>query len=156
MKDYCFCGGKCPCASRQRGAVITPLSLPMFRTARSARRLVTQQLRSYRNPVELDGWNTARCSVPLGGNVPKTQVDAWVAPNATLVGDVTVHDRASVWYGAVLRGDLAPVVLGAFSSVGDRSVLSTSRCVLAHTLCGGDVCTTRRRACTTRTGSLHA
>jgi hypothetical protein len=85
-------------------------------------------VRLLRNAVELDGWNTARSLLPLGDTHPVVAIDAWVAPNATVVGDVHVQDRASVWYGAVLRGDLAPVRLGAFSSVGDRAVLSTARC----------------------------
>ena len=86
-------------------------------------------VRLLRNAVELEGWNTARSLLPLGDTHPVVAIDAWVAPNATVVGDVHVADRASVWYGAVLRGDLAPVRLGAFSSVGDRAVLSTARCV---------------------------
>lgn len=46
-----------------------------------------------------------------------------VAPGATLVGAVHLGDDCSVWYGAVLRGDLAPVVIGAGSNIQDGSVL---------------------------------
>ncbi|MGH9870518.1 MAG: gamma carbonic anhydrase family protein [Candidatus Polarisedimenticolia bacterium] len=49
--------------------------------------------------------------------------DAFVAPNAVLRGDVTIGSRSSVWYGAVLRGDLAPVVLGSDTNVQDGSIL---------------------------------
>ena len=40
----------------------------------------------------------------LFDKVPRVPQDAFVAPNATLIGDVTVGSRSSVWYGAVLRG----------------------------------------------------
>ena len=39
------------------------------------------------------------------GRSPRVAASAWIAPTATLVGDVTVEDEASVWYGAVLRAD---------------------------------------------------
>jgi carbonic anhydrase/acetyltransferase-like protein (isoleucine patch superfamily) len=46
-----------------------------------------------------------------------------LAPGATVVGDVQLEDDVSVWYGAVLRGDLAPIRVGAGSNVQDGSVL---------------------------------
>jgi carbonic anhydrase/acetyltransferase-like protein (isoleucine patch superfamily) len=49
--------------------------------------------------------------------------DAFVAPTATLIGDVTVESGASVWYGAVLRGDEGPIVIRADANVQDGSVL---------------------------------
>ena len=48
---------------------------------------------------------------------------AFVAPTAVLVGDVTVAAGASVWYGAVLRADFGPIVVGAGSNVQDNCVL---------------------------------
>ncbi|MBI3448077.1 MAG: gamma carbonic anhydrase family protein [Acidobacteria bacterium] len=48
---------------------------------------------------------------------------AYVAPGATLVGEVSVGARASVWFGAVLRGDLAPVHIGDESNVQDNAIL---------------------------------
>lgn len=45
-----------------------------------------------------------------------------VAPGATLVGDVRLGDDSSVWHGAVLRGDLAPIVVGARANVQDGCV----------------------------------
>ena len=100
--------------------------------ARSLALLAARGSRSYRNPVELDPFNKARSVMPLGLDVPTVAVDAWVAPCATVVGSVGIADRASVWYGAVVRGDLASVSVGAFSSVGDRAVVSTARCVVAR------------------------
>ena len=57
------------------------------------------------------------------GKAPRVADDAFVAPTATLVGDVVVESGASVWYGAVLRGDYSPVILRAGSNVQENSVL---------------------------------
>jgi carbonic anhydrase/acetyltransferase-like protein (isoleucine patch superfamily) len=54
---------------------------------------------------------------------PVVAEDAFVAPTATLIGDVTVESGASVWYGAVLRGDEGPIVIRADANVQDGSVL---------------------------------
>jgi carbonic anhydrase/acetyltransferase-like protein (isoleucine patch superfamily) len=57
------------------------------------------------------------------GKAPQVHPTAFVAPTATLVGDVIVEEGASVWYGAVLRADYSPVTLRAGSNVQDGSVL---------------------------------
>jgi carbonic anhydrase/acetyltransferase-like protein (isoleucine patch superfamily) len=57
------------------------------------------------------------------GLVPRVDPDAFVAPTATLVGDVIVEAGASVWYGAVIRADYAPVILRAGANVQDGAVL---------------------------------
>jgi carbonic anhydrase/acetyltransferase-like protein (isoleucine patch superfamily) len=51
--------------------------------------------------------------------------DYWIAPNATLVGRVILKKNASVWFGAVLRGDNEPITVGENSNVQDNSVLHT-------------------------------
>src|SRR5690348_6414964 len=56
---------------------------------------------------------------------PQVHDGAWVAPTATLVGAVEVADGASIWYGAVLRGDNEPIVIGAGSNVQDNAVFHT-------------------------------
>ena len=48
---------------------------------------------------------------------------AFVAPNAVLVGDVTVGAESSIWYGAVVRGDMEPIVIGRQSNIQDGCVL---------------------------------
>ena len=48
---------------------------------------------------------------------------AFVAPNATIVGEVTIAADASVWYGAVLRGDIEPISVGPRSNVQDGTVV---------------------------------
>ena len=57
------------------------------------------------------------------GKFPDVDPGAWVAPTATLIGDVTVEAGASVWFGVVIRADDAPIVIGAESNVQDNSVL---------------------------------
>lgn len=57
------------------------------------------------------------------GVEPRVSAGAWVAPTATLVGDVLVEDEASIWYGAVLRADFGPIVVRRGANVQDGSVL---------------------------------
>ncbi|BBH03659.1 hypothetical protein Prudu_014591 [Prunus dulcis] len=61
--------------------------------------------------------------IPLGQWLPKIAVDAYVAPNVVLAGQVTVNDGASVWPGSVLRGDLNKITVGFCSNVQERCVL---------------------------------
>ncbi len=49
----------------------------------------------------------------------------WVAPNATVLGNVLLSDEASVWFGAVLRGDNEPITIGPRTNVQDLSVIHT-------------------------------
>ena len=59
----------------------------------------------------------------LGGKRPKVHPDAYIAPTAVLIGDVEVEAGASVWFGAVLRGDEAPIKVGQGSNIQDNAVL---------------------------------
>jgi len=61
--------------------------------------------------------------VPIAGNTPSVPESAWVAPNATLVGRVTLLEGASVFYGAVLRADVASITLGEGSNIQDNVVV---------------------------------
>jgi carbonic anhydrase/acetyltransferase-like protein (isoleucine patch superfamily) len=58
--------------------------------------------------------------ISLGDKVPHVDDSAWVAPNATLAGSVSLGAGASVWYGAVLRADNEPITIGARSNVQDN------------------------------------
>ena len=60
------------------------------------------------------------------GKEPEVAPDAFIAPTAVLIGDVVVEEGASVWFGAVLRGDFDRIVVGAGSSVQDNCVLHTN------------------------------
>jgi carbonic anhydrase/acetyltransferase-like protein (isoleucine patch superfamily) len=57
------------------------------------------------------------------GRTPTVSPGAWIAPTATLVGDVIVEDEASIWYGAVLRADFGRIIIRRGSNVQDGSVL---------------------------------
>ena len=66
---------------------------------------------------------------------PRIASSAFIAPNATLLGDVTIGEQASVWYGCVLRGDINRIVVGDRSNVQDGSVLHLSAghgCLIGH------------------------
>jgi carbonic anhydrase/acetyltransferase-like protein (isoleucine patch superfamily) len=59
----------------------------------------------------------------VGEKVPRIHPGAFIAPTATVVGDVTIHERASVWYGAVVRGDTSYAVIGPGANVQDGAVV---------------------------------
>jgi carbonic anhydrase/acetyltransferase-like protein (isoleucine patch superfamily) len=58
----------------------------------------------------------------IGGMSPSLGEDAWVAPSADLIGDVRLGARASVWFGAVLRGDNTPLILGDETNFQDGAI----------------------------------
>jgi carbonic anhydrase/acetyltransferase-like protein (isoleucine patch superfamily) len=55
--------------------------------------------------------------------MPSIHPTAFIAPNASVMGDVTIEAEASVWYGAVLRGDMAPIVIGSQSNLQDGTTV---------------------------------
>jgi carbonic anhydrase/acetyltransferase-like protein (isoleucine patch superfamily) len=54
---------------------------------------------------------------------PRIHPIAYVVPNATVIGDVTLMEESSVWYGAVLRGDINRIIIGPRSNVQDNAVV---------------------------------
>jgi len=63
----------------------------------------------------------------LGGKRPQVHRDAYIAPTAILIGDVVIEAGASVWFGAVLRGDEAQIRVGEGSNVQDNAVIHVSK-----------------------------
>lgn len=61
--------------------------------------------------------------LPYKGVWPRIADGAFIAPTATIAGDVTISSGASVWFGAVIRADSAPVRIGARSNVQDNCVI---------------------------------
>src|SRR5687768_2628762 len=57
------------------------------------------------------------------GKRPNIHPDAFIAPTATLIGDVTVEAGASVWYGAVLRADICTIIVREGANIQDNSVV---------------------------------
>ena len=56
---------------------------------------------------------------------PQSSGENWVAPNATIVGNVTLEKNSSIWFNAVLRGDIENIYIGEGSNIQDGSVLHT-------------------------------
>merc|ERR1711998_762530 len=75
-----------------------------------------------------------RTTVPIYGRSPSVADDAFVAPSATLIGQVELAHKSGVWYNAVLRGDMNPISIGYSSHIKDGSVV----CVDASLAAGFD------------------
>jgi carbonic anhydrase/acetyltransferase-like protein (isoleucine patch superfamily) len=65
--------------------------------------------------------------VEVNGVGPTIGSDVWLAPTAVLIGDVRVGDRASIWFGAVLRADFDYIEVGEESAIQDNAVLHVAR-----------------------------
>lgn len=91
----------------------------------------------------------------LDGIRPQVDPTAWIAPTAVLIGNVIVGPGANIWFGAVLRGDNEPIVVGAGSNVQENAVLHTD---MGSPLTIGENCTIGHKAmlhgCTIHDGSL--
>jgi carbonic anhydrase/acetyltransferase-like protein (isoleucine patch superfamily) len=59
----------------------------------------------------------------VGGRTPQISDSSWIAPNATLIGSVTLGPNSSVWWSSVLRADNENIVIGANTNIQDGSVL---------------------------------
>ena len=91
----------------------------------AARRLVARLPEAARRRLSSSAVSRHRPMMKYGDRRPVAAKDAFVAPNATVVGRVELRDEASVWYGAVVRGDHADVSIGSVVNVQDRAVIET-------------------------------
>ncbi len=93
--------------------------------------------------------------VKYNGKQPQLHPSAFVADNATLIGDVRVGEDSSVWFGAVIRGDNEPIIIGSRTSIQDNSTL---HCDPDHPLTIGSDVTVGHNAvvhgCTVKDGAL--
>lgn len=76
--------------------------------------------------------------LPYGGHTPRLGKNAYVAPNATLIGDVELGEEASVWFGCVLRGDIGSIRVGARTNVQDLACMHLTDGI-SITVIGADV-----------------
>ena len=76
--------------------------------------------------------------MPFGGKAPVIGRDVWIAPNATVIGDVVLEDESSVWFGAVLRADIGGIVLGKRSNLQDLACVHMTE-GLSKAVIGDDV-----------------
>jgi carbonic anhydrase/acetyltransferase-like protein (isoleucine patch superfamily) len=77
----------------------------------------------------------------LGHQVPQIHPDAYISPEAVIIGSVTIGSESSVWPGAVLRGDDGEIHVGARTSIQDGAIIHTTHfqpttvgdeCVIGH------------------------
>ncbi len=61
--------------------------------------------------------------LPFKGVWPTIADDVFIAPGAMIIGDVTLHAGASVWYNTVIRGDSAPIIIGQNTNIQDNCTL---------------------------------
>jgi carbonic anhydrase/acetyltransferase-like protein (isoleucine patch superfamily) len=61
--------------------------------------------------------------IEYNGTRPRIADDAFIAPNATIIGNVIIEAGANIWFGAVLRGDTNRIVIGPRTSVQDNAVI---------------------------------
>jgi len=86
------------------------------------------------NEIFKETFSRHRSLMNLFDKKPVLGAGVFVAPNASIVGDVKLSDGASIWYGAVVRGDKRLVTIGTETNVQDRAVIST---VSSHLLNSG-------------------
>jgi carbonic anhydrase/acetyltransferase-like protein (isoleucine patch superfamily) len=63
--------------------------------------------------------------LPFNGKTPTIGAGVFIAPTAVIIGDVTIGDGSSIWYGTVLRGDMAPIRIGAQTNLQDLTMVHT-------------------------------
>src|SRR5215469_1630482 len=61
--------------------------------------------------------------LPYKGVWPSIAEDVFIAPGAMVIGNVTIREGASIWYNAVIRGDVAPIVIGRRTNIQDNCTL---------------------------------
>ncbi|MCE2509873.1 MAG: gamma carbonic anhydrase family protein [Alphaproteobacteria bacterium] len=65
--------------------------------------------------------------LPYKNRMPKIAGDAFIAPTATVVGDVEIGARSSIWFGVVIRGDVNEIRIGERTNVQDNTVIHVTR-----------------------------
>jgi carbonic anhydrase/acetyltransferase-like protein (isoleucine patch superfamily) len=77
-----------------------------------------------REPASSDeGGGRVTVLLPYRGIVPRVAADVFLAPNASVIGDVEIGEGSGIWFGAVLRGDVMAIRIGARTSIQDNCVL---------------------------------
>ena len=92
----------------------------------------------------------------FGEALPQIHASAWVAPGAVVVGDVEIGEDSSIWYGAVVRGDVHQIRIGARTNIQDQATVHVTRGRFGTSI--GDEVTVGHRAvvhgCQVRAGAL--
>lgn len=82
--------------------------------------------------------------LPFEGTHPEIHPTAYVADNATVIGDVVIGEESSIWFGTVVRGDMMPIRIGRRTNVQDNSVIHVTTDIAGCIL--GDEVTVGHRA----------
>lgn len=61
------------------------------------------------------------------GKSPRIGANVFIAPTAAVIGDVQIDDNASIWFGAVVRGDLAPICIGSGTNIQDNATVHVDK-----------------------------
>jgi len=61
--------------------------------------------------------------LPARGKAPQIHSTAWLAPNCTVVGEVSIGEESTIWFGAIVRGDVAPIYVGEKVNIQDGAVI---------------------------------
>lgn len=77
--------------------------------------------------------------IAFGDRRPKIGKNVFLADGAVVAADVTIKDGANIWYNAVIRGDVAPVIIGENTNIQDGAVIHTSRFDKGRTHVGKNV-----------------
>lgn len=78
--------------------------------------------------------------VEYKGKKPIIGKNVFIAPTAVIIGDVTIGDNASIWFGTVLRGDMAAITIGENSNIQDNCTIHTDMgipCVIGNNVAVG-------------------
>jgi carbonic anhydrase/acetyltransferase-like protein (isoleucine patch superfamily) len=77
--------------------------------------------------------------LPFRNTLPRIAPEAWVAQTAVVIGDTEIAANANVWFGCVLRGDIAPIRVGAYANIQDGTVVHVSSNLKEGTRIGANV-----------------
>ena len=67
------------------------------------------------------------CIMPYKGMFPKIDDGAFIAPNASIIGDVTIGRGSGIWFNCVVRGDVEPITIGENTNIQDGTVIHCTR-----------------------------
>lgn len=65
--------------------------------------------------------------IPYNGVTPRISSHSFIAPTASIIGDVTIGDDSGIWFGCIIRGDVASISIGSNTNIQDGSVIHVTR-----------------------------
>ncbi len=71
----------------------------------------------------MDSKNGRPLILPARGKTPKMHETVWLAPNCTVVGEVSIGEESTIWFGAIVRGDVASITVGQKVNIQDGAII---------------------------------